>query len=354
MYIFFRYQDTYMETCFMTKVTPRWMSFYLNVVNVTFTAAVAFMAIAVKVGPGITALSLVYTLQLTIEVTAYGVQQYSETESCMTSAERIMSYTRIHPEPGYQNQFQPPADWPSQGKIVLQNLGLVYYNGGPEILKDVTLTVKPREKVGIVGRTGAGKSSLVSAILRMPEPSGNIVIDDVNIIDLNLQRAREMMSIITQDPILFNGSLRMNIDPFDKHSDQEIWNALEEANLKVMVEKMPNQLYGEIKEGSRNFSAGERQLICLARALLQKSRVMMLDEATANLDYKTDQLIQDTIRRKFKECTVITVAHRVNTIIDYDRVLVLDNGRVVEFDKPQQLLQKEGGYFWKLFHEPNH
>lgn len=272
----------------------------------------------------------------------------------MTSAERIMSYTRIHPEPGYQNQFQPPADWPNEGKIVLQNLGLVYYNGGPEILKDVTLTVKPREKVGIVGRTGAGKSSLVSAILRMPEPSGNIVIDDVNIIDLNLQRAREMMSIITQDPILFNGSLRMNIDPFDKHSDQEIWNALEEANLKVMVEKLPNQLYGEIKEGSRNFSAGERQLICLARALLQKSRVMILDEATANLDYKTDQLIQDTIRRKFKECTVITIAHRVNTIIDYDRVLVLDNGRVVEFDKPQQLLQKEGGYFWKLFHEPNH
>ena len=300
---------------------------------------------------GITALSIFYTLQLTIDVSQYGVRQYSETESYMTSAERVITYTKIQPEPGYQNQSQPPADWPDRGQVKLQNLGLVYYNGGPDVLKGVNFTISPCEKVGIAGRTGAGKSSLVSAVFRMPEPTGDVIIDDVSITEINLQRARRVMSVITQDPILFNGSLRMNLDPFDRHRDREIWTALEDASLRALVEKLPNQLYEEIKEGGANFSVGEKQLICLARALLQKNRIMVLDEATANLDYKTDQLIQDTIRRKFKDCTVITIAHRVNTIIDYDRVLVLDNGKVVEFDQPEKLLLNEGGRFWTLYHQ---
>ena len=300
---------------------------------------------------GVTALSLVYTLQLTVDVSQYGVQQFSEMESYMTSAERVLTYTRIQSEPGYQNQSQPPTDWPDRGLVKLLNLGLVYYKGGLEVLKDLNLTANPREKVGIAGRTGAGKSSLVSALFRMPEPSGDVIVDDVKITGINLQRARGVMSVITQDPILFNGSLRMNLDPFEKHRDQEIWTALEEASLMALVEKLPKQLYEEIKEGGANFSVGEKQLICLARALLQKNRIMILDEATANLDYKTDQLIQETIRLKFQDCTVFTIAHRVNTIMDYDRVLVLDNGKVVEFDRPERLLQNEGGYFWKLYHQ---
>ena len=268
----------------------------------------------------------------------------------MTSAERVIAYTRIQPEPGYQNESQPPADWPDQGEVKLKKLELVYYNGGPKVLKDVNFTINPREKVGIAGRTGAGKSSLVSALFRMPDPLGDVIVDKIKITEINLQKARGVISVITQDPILFNGSLRMNLDPFGKYHDQEIWTALEEAKLKALVEKLPNQLKEEIKEGGTNFSVGEKQLICLARALLQRNRIMVLDEATANLDYKTDQLIQETIRSKFKDCTVITIAHRVNTIIDYDRVLVLDDGKVVEFDQPEKLLQN-GGRFWKLYHQ---
>ena len=222
---------------------------------------------------GVTALSLVYTLQLTVDVSQYGVKQYSETDSYMTSAERVITCTKIQPEPGYKNQYQPPADWPDRGQVKLQNLGLVYYNGGPKVLKDMNFTIIPREKVGIAGRTGAGKSSLVSALFRMPEPSGNVIVDDVKLTEINLQRACRVISVITQDPILFNGSLRMNLDPFVRHrADQEIWTALEDASLKALVEKLPNQLYEEIKEGGANFSVGEKQLICLARALLQKKK----------------------------------------------------------------------------------
>ena len=294
-------------------------------------------------------MSIVYALQLALDTSQYGVKQCSEVENYMTSVERVITYTQIEPEPGHNNYQQPPQNWPQHGQVTLNDLGLVYYQGGPKILKDVSFTINSQEKIGIVGRTGAGKSSLVAALFRMPQPIGDVIIDDVNIANINIQSSRRAMAVITQNPVLFTGSLRMNLDPFDEYGDKELWEALEQASLKAMVNTLPRQLSEEVKECGANFSVGERQLLCLARALLKKNKIIVLDEATANVDHKTDQFIQETIRTKFKHCTVITIAHRLNTIMDYDRMLVLENGRVVEYDKPGVLLQNEGGQFSRLY-----
>ena len=203
-------------------------------------------------------------------------------------------------------------------------------------------------KVGIVGRTGAGKSSLVAALFRMPDPQGQVLIDGVDLGTIDIQAARGSMDVITQDPVLFAGSLRKNLDPFERFSDQEIWTALVEVHLKVKLSKLIGQLDFCVGEGGSGFSVGERQLLCLARALLQQCKILVLDEATANVDYKTDQLIQRVIRQKFTNCTVLTIAHRLNTIMDYDKVMVLDQGHVVEYDCPQVLSSKEDGTFSRL------
>ena len=174
-----------------------------------------------------------------------------------------------------------------------------------------------------------------------------MLIDGVDIGTLNLQTARRSMAVIAQDPVLFGGSLRRNLDPFSEHTDLELWTALEDVRLKAMVEKLPGQLDYQVKEAGSNFSVGERQLVCLARALVQKCKIIVMDEATANVDFKTDNLIQQVIRHKFKDSTVLTIAHRLNTIMDYDKVLILDGGRMVEFDKPEILIQN-GGIFAEL------
>ena len=174
-----------------------------------------------------------------------------------------------------------------------------------------------------------------------------MLIDGVDIGSINLQDARRCMAVITQDPVLFGGTLKRNIDPFAEYSDQDLWTALEEVQLKTLVAELPGQLEFKLKESGTNLSVGERQLVCLARALVQKSKIIIMDEATANVDFKTDRLIQEVIRDKFKDSTVITIAHRLNTIMDYDKVLVLDGGRVVEFDKPDALIKK-GGLFAEM------
>lgn len=300
---------------------------------------------------GMTALSLIYALQLAVETCQACVQRCTAVENFMTSVERVVSYTQFEPEPGYDTGAQPPDDWPQHGRVEVQHLTLSYHQDSNKVLKDVSFSICPHEKIGIVGRTGAGKTSIVSALFRMPEAEeGRIIIDGVNIADLVLQSSRRAISVIAQDPILFTGTLRMNLDPFGNHSDAELCGILEEAGsfMKSLWTKLNKHLGEEIKECGANFSAGERQLLCLCRALLQKNKIIVLDEATANMDYKTDRLIQETIRSKFQECTVMTIAHRLNTIMDYDRVLVLENGRVVEFDEPQELLRKEGGSFARL------
>merc|ERR1711953_179741 len=202
------------------------------------------------------------------------------------------------------------------------------------------------EKIGIVGRTGAGKSSLTLALFRIVESAGgSISIDGVNISQLGLGKLRSRITIIPQDPVLFAGDMRMNLDQLEQYKDEAVWSALEQAHLKTTIAGLPGGLHFEVTEGGENLSVGHRQLICLARALLRKTKVLVLDEATAAVDLETDDLIQSTIRAEFQGCTIITIAHRLNTVLDYDRILVLKEGAIAELDTPRNLLKVEGGIF---------
>lgn len=201
------------------------------------------------------------------------------------------------------------------------------------------------EKVGIVGRTGAGKSSLISTLLRLTElDGGNLLIDGIDVSDIGLKDLRSSIAVIPQDPVLFQGTVRYNIDPFRQSSDSQVWLALEESNLKEKVSRDPQGLNMSVEADGDNFSVGEKQLICLARALLRKNKILLLDEATANVDVKTDHLIQKTIQSQFQGCTVLTIAHRLNTIMNYDKVLVLDHGSLVQADSPAKLLELPGHF----------
>jgi len=236
--------------------------------------------------------------------------------------------------------------WPQEGSIDFKNYQMRYRPGLELVLKGISFSVKPSEKIGIVGRTGAGKSSLTSSLFRLVEPAGGaIIIDGQDVSQIGLHDLREKLSIIPQDPVLFSGPLRINLDPFNIHEDEPLWRSLEHANLHKFVRNQPLGLQHNIEEGGANLSVGQRQLMCLARALLRKSRVLVLDEATAAVDLDTDDLIQETIRREFKHCTVLTIAHRLKTILDYDRVLVLDKGMIAEFESPSSLLADKNSIF---------
>uniref|UniRef100_A0A3Q2YJ36 Multidrug resistance-associated protein 4-like n=1 Tax=Hippocampus comes TaxID=109280 RepID=A0A3Q2YJ36_HIPCM len=231
---------------------------------------------------------------------------------------QVVEYTELKSEAPWVTPTRPPRDWPSRGQVTFDRVHLAYRVDGPLILKDINAVFRPNEKVGVVGRTGAGKSSLVAALFRLAEPQGNIYIDGVLTSELGLHDLRQKMSIIPQDPLLFTDTVRKNLDPFNQHTDVDLWKALEQC----MVEELPTKLETVLAECGSNFSVGQRQLVCLARAILRKNRILVIDEATANVDPRTDELIQVTIRREFRDCTVFTIAHRLNTIIDSDRILV--------------------------------
>ncbi|KAI4831627.1 hypothetical protein KUCAC02_001163, partial [Chaenocephalus aceratus] len=266
----------------------------------------------------------------------------------MTSVERVVEYTELESEAPWETKKRPLPDWPNKGLVTFDLVSFSYSPEGAPVLKDISFTFKPNEKVGIVGRTGAGKSSLVSALFRLAEPQGKIYIDGVLTSEIGLHDLRTKMSIIPQDPVLFTGSMRKNLDPFCQHSDEDLWRALEEVQLKSVVEELPRKLETVLAESGSNFSVGQRQLVCLARAVLRQNRILVIDEATANVDPGTDELIQKTIRDKFRECTVLTIAHRLNTIIDSDRIMVLDSGTIQELDRPFNLLQNKDGALYKM------
>jgi ATP-binding cassette subfamily C (CFTR/MRP) protein 1 len=247
------------------------------------------------------------------------------------------------------SKHDPPADWPSEGRISGHDIEMAY-RSGPLVLKGCDFEIDACQKVGIAGRTGCGKSSLMIAIFRMERlANGRILIDDVDIETIPLEKLRSKLGIIPQDPVLFSSSIRFNLDPFSLHSDAEIWAALNNVNMKEAIEALPSKLQEVVAEGGENFSAGERQLLCIARALLRKPKVLVLDEATASVDNETDTLIQTTIRTQFKDCTILTIAHRLHTIIDSDRVMVVEQGKIAEMDTPERLVQKEDGLFAALW-----
>nr|CAD7423122.1 unnamed protein product [Timema monikensis] len=279
----------------------------------------------------------------------YGVRQSTEVVSQVTSVERVLEYTNIEKEPALESESskKPPSNWPNRGCVKFDDLSLRYDESEAPVLTNLNFTIESMHKVGIVGRTGAGKSSLISALFRLARLDGTIVIDSVDIQTLGLHDLRQRISIIPQEPVLFSATLRHNLDPFQEFNDDLLWNVLEEVELKESVESLDFQ----VNEGGSNFSVGQRQLICLARAILRNNKILVLDEATANVDPQTDALIQGTIRRKFADCTVLTIAHRLNTIMDSDKVLVMDAGTMVEFGHPHLLLQNPDGHFYKMVKE---
>lgn len=271
-------------------------------------------------------------------VLQWAVREWAELENQMTSAERILEYSKVESENKTGNKL---SKWPNNGKIVYTDVSLRYDSSSNRVLKDVSFTVLPKQKIGVVGRTGAGKTSIVSTLFRMYEYKGSICVDDVDINSVAVELLRSNISIIPQDPVLFSGTVRSNLDPNNEHSDKELWEALEEVEMKKLV----GNLNSNISEGGTNFSIGQRQLLCLARAIIRNNVILILDEATANVDPQTDSLIQRTIKRKFSDCTVIAIAHRLHTIMDSDNVLVMDSGVAVEYGHPKVLLEKKRMFY---------
>ena len=285
-----------------------------------------------------------------MNLTQFTVRQLTDIETLMTSVERAMTYTELEFEPGYNVQRNPLELWPHEGNIAFKDVSLTYYPGGPQSLKDITLNINGGAKVGIAGRTGAGKSSFVAALMRMPEADGDILIDNVCIRDINLQESRRAITILGQNPALFIGSVRQNLDLMEQFEDAELWRALEKVQLKSLVENLEGQLDHKLLEHGANLSVGERQLICLARVLLQQKNIVILDEPTAHVDPDTEQTIWNIVREELKSSTVITIAHRLNTIRDSEKILVLKNGEVAGFDTFDVLINRKGGILSEMDH----
>uniref|UniRef100_A0AAX7VVL3 Cystic fibrosis transmembrane conductance regulator n=1 Tax=Astatotilapia calliptera TaxID=8154 RepID=A0AAX7VVL3_ASTCA len=347
--VFDAHQDLHSEAWFLFLTTSRWFAVRLDGICSIFVTITTFGCLLLrdKLDAGAVGLALSYSVTL-MGMFQWGVRQSAEVENMMTSVERVVEYTKLESEAPWETQKRPPPDWPSKGLVTFDQVNFSYSADGPQVLHNLKAMFRPQEKVGIVGRTGAGKSSLVSALFRLAEPQGKIYIDGVVTSEIGLHDLRQKMSIIPQDPVLFTGSMRKNLDPFNQHTDEELWSALEEVQLKSVVEELPGKLETALAESGSNFSVGQRQLVCLARAVLRKNRILIIDEATANVDPRTDELIQKTIRDKFRECTVLTIAHRLNTIVDSDRILVLDAGKIHAYDEPYTLLQDPTNIFYKM------
>uniref|UniRef100_A0A4Y0ASP1 ABC-type glutathione-S-conjugate transporter n=1 Tax=Anopheles funestus TaxID=62324 RepID=A0A4Y0ASP1_ANOFN len=340
------------QLCYCPSIIAnRWLAVRLEMVgNLIILFAGLFAVLGREtMNAGLVGLSVSYALQIT-QTLNWLVRMTSDVETNIVAVERIKEYGETKQEAAWEVPNSTlPRDWPEQGTVEFRDFQVRYREGLELVLRGISFTVNGGEKVGIVGRTGAGKSSLTLALFRIIESSGgSIVIDGQDISKLGLHSLRSRLTIIPQDPVLFSGTLRINLDPFNAHSDDDIWKALEHAHLKAFVKGLTAGINHEVTEGGENLSVGQRQLICLARALLRKTKVLILDEATAAVDLETDDLIQRTIRTEFKDCTVLTIAHRLNTIMDSDKVIVLDKGQIVEFAPPTELLQSKNTAFYSM------
>uniref|UniRef100_A0A8C0VLC3 ABC-type glutathione-S-conjugate transporter n=1 Tax=Cyanistes caeruleus TaxID=156563 RepID=A0A8C0VLC3_CYACU len=345
--------DENQRICFPGAVADRWLATNLEFLGngiVLFAALFAALS-RTQLSPGTAGFSLSYALQIT-GVLNWMVRSWTETENNIVSVERVREYLRTPKEaPWTLNGKLQGQVWPTEGRIEFRNYSLCYRPGLELALRRVSVTINGHEKIGITGRTGAGKSSLAVGLLRLVEAAeGAILIDGQDIAQLGLHDLRTKITVIPQDPVLFSGSLRMNLDPLNQYTDADIWTALELTQLKNFVADLPEQLEYKCTDQGENLSTGQKQLVCLARALLQKAKILILDEATAAVDLETDVQIQSMLRTEFRDSTVLTIAHRVNTVLDCDRILVLENGRIAEFDTPEHLIAQKG-LFYRLMEE---
>ncbi|KAG0276411.1 hypothetical protein BGZ95_007580 [Linnemannia exigua] len=340
---------------YIYQLGARWLSLRVNVLGAltSFSVVILITATRFSISPTSAGLILSYLSRISGDLN-WGVQRLSTLENNMNSAERLVHYVENlkQERPAERPENKPPANWPSEGAISFTNVSMRYRPELPRVLRDISFDIQAGHKVGVVGRTGAGKSSLIQALFLLSElDAGQIFIDGIDTTTLGTGDLRPRIAIIPQDPVLFQGTFRYNLDPLAQHTEQELWQVLETSDLKTYVQSQDGGLDAMVSAQGENLSVGQRQLVCLSRALLAKSKVVVLDEATASVDMATDALIQKAIRIDFAHSTVVTVAHRINTIIDYDRILVMHQGRVAEYDTPRNLLSNPDSVFSSMVAE---